>query len=171
MRAFLAVLAVVLFFVLISCSSSESSPTAVSGGKDNASIQSTDVSHLTYDAGGVVRNSCVGELVDYTGTVKLTFKSKELGNGSTSSEIRSDIKAKGVGRSTGIDYEVMSTGGSVSEYEVGQPFPKVFTFSQERKLVSKGSADNAWIIFTSTLTYDASGQLTDVDVESSTECR
>lgn len=171
MRAFLAVLAVVLFFVLISCSSSDASPTAAAGGKDNASIQATDVTHLTFNAGGLVNNPCVGEIVDYTGTVKLTFKSKALGNGSTSSEIRSDIKAKGVGRSSGIHYEVMSTGGSVSEFEVGPPFPKVFTFSQERKLVSKGSADNAWIIFTSTLTYDASGALIDVDVESSTECK
>jgi len=171
MRAFLAVLAVVLFFVLISCSSAESSPTAASGGKDNASIQSTDITHLSFPTTGVVSNSCLSEAVDYSGTVKLTIKSKELGNGSTSLQIRSDIKAKGTGRVTGNDYEVMSTSGSTSEYEMGPPYPRVSTFSIQRKLVSKGSDENAWITFVQTITVDASGAVTDVSVESSTECK
>ncbi len=171
MRAFLAVLAVVLFFVLISCSPSESSPVSTTGGKDEAGIQSTSVTHLSFPANGVADNSCIGETVDYSGTVKLTFKRKDQGNGSSSFAIRSDIKAKGTGRDTGDEYEVMSTSGSSTEYEVGPPFPRVVQFNSERKLVSKGSTENAWITFTSTLTYDADGDLTDVDISSSTECR
>lgn len=171
MRAFLSVLAVVLFFVLISCSSTETSPVSASQGKDNASIQATSVSHSTFPTSGFASNTCLSELVDYAGTVKLTIKEKEQGNGETSYAIRSDIKAKGTGRVTGDDYEVISTSGSTTEYEVGPPYPRVVTINSDRKLVSKGSNENAWISFNLALTYDASGTLTDVNVTSSTECR
>ena len=171
MRAFLAVLAVVLFFVLISCSSTEASPTSTSGGKDNGSIQSTTVTHSTFESVGTVFNSCSSELVDYDGRLKLTIKSKDQGNGSTSVQITTDIKAKGTGRTTGTEYEVISSTGSSNTFDMGPPFPREFSFDQERKLVSKGSSDNAVITFSISASYNENGTLTDFSVDSSTECK
>ncbi len=171
MRAFLSLVAIAIFFLLISCSPSETSPTAASSGKQDGTIQSTDVTHRTFDTRGVVTNACIPERVTYDGVLKLTIKVKEQGNGSTSRLIESDIKAKGVGSVSGDAYEIMSSSGSVNAYEVGPPFPREFTSFTERKLVSKGSSANAWVTFKTVTTWDENGVLIGQETTSTTDCK
>jgi len=171
MRAFLSLVAIAIFFLLISCSSSETSPTAASPGKQDGTVQSTDVSHRTFTTRGVVSNACLPERVTYDGVLKLTVKVKVQGNGTSSRLIESDIKAKGIGSVSGDGYEIMSSSGSENLYEVGPPFPREFTSFTERKLVSKGSSANAWVTFKTVTTWDENGTLVSQETTSTTDCK
>lgn len=171
MRAFLSLLAIAIFFFLISCSSGDASPTGTTGGKSDGTVQTTQVSHRTFDTRGVVINACLPERVSYTGVLKLTIKVKSQGNGTTSRLIESDIKAKGVGSVSGDEYEIMSSSGSENTFEVGPPYPREFTSFTLRKLVSKGSSANAWVTFKTVTRWDETGTLIDQETTSTTDCR
>ena len=174
MRAFLALLAVVAFFVLVSCSDAGHGPSTVAPSesvKTSGQISATSVSNAKSDITGLVYNACTSELVSFTGTIHSKFKSKSKANGSFEISPDFSTKGRGVGLTSGDDYEVIVGSSLGVTYEVGPPFPVVRDIALERKMISHGSTDNATFILTIHTEIDANGSVTLSEFDFSTECR
>lgn len=173
MKAFLGLLAFILFFALISCDqaapltpSEGSSKTAVSG-----SIAAADVDNSMTPITGVVFNSCAREMVDYTGTIHRRVTRKTKNDGTASFAIDISIKGAGTGRTTQNSYQFIQHQDDTQSWEVGPPFPATRILERSVRLVSQGQQSNTYVIFRSELEYNAAGQLIFRDVQASTTCQ
>lgn len=173
MKAFLGLLAFILFFALISCD--QAAPLTPSEGTSTSSVSgsitSADVDNTMTPITGVVFNSCAREMVDYTGTIHRRVTRKTKNDGSVSFEIDINIKGSGTGRITKNSYQFIQHQDDTQTWEVGPPFPVSRILERSVRLVSQGQQSNTYVIFRSELEFNALGKLIFRDVQASTTCQ
>jgi hypothetical protein len=183
MKGLLTILALLVFFLLISCNSAE--PVGTERSNDGrTTIESTSGSSKVVEGDqsavvtnskttvkGVLFNSCLSELIDYTGVIHTTSKVKHWNGGFQELFFDIDIQGSGTGRRSGTDYVVRSGTTNSSSFIVGPPYPVSRTITIERALISKGSAENVYVVLQIKTEVDASGKVVLHSVTSSTQCR
>lgn len=173
MKAFLGLLAFILFFALISCD--QATPVTPSEGSSKSvasgSIAAADVDNSIMPITGAVFNACAREIVDYNGTIHRRVTRKTKKNGSVLFEIDINIKGSGTGRITKSTYQFIQHQDDTQSWEVGPPFPAMRLLERSVRMVSQGQQSNTYVNFRSELEYNASGQLIFRDVQSSTTCQ
>jgi len=190
MKGWLTLLALLLFFLLISCNSAETvavddqqgateqivpdNARAVSparAGKASEGQQATEVTHFRNTVTGLLYNTCLGELVDYQGTIEATSRSKSWKDGFQELLVDIDIHGKGTGRTSQDKYVIKSGTTTQVSYVLGPPYPVSRTITIERNLISNGKSDNAYLTTTLQTEIDADGHVTFSKITSTTECR
>lgn len=173
MKAFLGLLAFILFFVLISCDpATPVSPTqGTSKSAVSGAISSADVTNTMTPVTGAVFNACNRELIDYEGTIHRRVTRKTKADGSVSFEIVVNIKGAGTGRITKNSYQFIQHQDDTQFWEVGPPFPATRILERSVRLVSKGEQSNTYVIFTSELEFNESGSLIFREVKTTTTCQ
>ncbi len=174
MRAFLAILAVVAFFLIVSCSDTRHNPNTTAPSetfKSSGEISVTTVSNSKSDVTGLVFNTCTSELVSFSGTVHSKFKTKSKNNGYYEVSSEFNTKASGTGFTSGDKYEVLTGSSASTTFEAGPPFPVVRDIILERTMISQGNADNATFLISIHIEVDADGNTVADEFSFETECK
>lgn len=167
MKAFLGLLAFVVFILLASCEQATVAPSSASSSQ----IASADVDNTTTSVTGVVFNNCTRELVEYEGAIHQRVTTKTKKDGSTSYEINVLIKGSGVGKTSGTQYQFIQHQDDVKDFEVGPPYPYVRVLDRTVRLVSQGNVTNTYVIFRTELIVNSDGRLVSRIISSTTSCQ
>ena len=171
MKGLLTLLALVVFFALISCSSEDPVSTHEGDAKGAPTVQSTTVDNNQNDIAGVIYNSCGAELVRFEGKLKSTTKTKVKKDDYREVTFSFDTHGKGIGLTSGDSYVYKSGSSTDFVYEIGPPYPQEREIKIERMLVRNGSNEELTSTLTITTVFDENGDITFSEFDFSAECK
>jgi hypothetical protein len=156
--------------VLFSCSTdSPNTPGGVVQNSKEGIIQNAQSTRTSIS--GLFFSPCASELIDVTGELHNVTRTHENADGSVDLNIKLDIKASGIGRTSGEKYNVISHTTDEFDFTAGPPYPYTRTFDRTVRLVSSSSASNAVLTLTIELTVNSSGKIVLRVTMSSTDCQ